>query len=267
MKIALCFYGLVGSAEKKYGKGDLLDPNISYQYYKKYFLSNDHDIDIFVHTQSIERKKEIIRIYNPKMYFIEKQKNFFLKTLFHQKIIIKILSLFLSFCKREKKLTTILNEFNFTFKRCQNLWSRWYSTKKVIDLKRKFELKNNLKYDLVMLTRLDMAFFSKFEFEKIPRNFLTVPNHNDVGGPRNDYKTEITKNNRTYEKGISDFWFISSSDNMDRFSDLYIHFNNYNISSHVSSYEHSKKIDLKLNFYKYRGTDHEVIRRTNLSNE
>ena len=35
-----------------------------------------------------------------------------------------------------------------------------------------------------MLTRLDMAYFSKFEFDKIPKKKLTVPHHNDVGGPK-----------------------------------------------------------------------------------
>ena len=267
MKIALCFYGLIGSKEKKYGKGKLLDPNISYKYYEEHFLSNNHEIDIFIHSQSFRSKDEIVKIYKPKKYHIEKQKSFFLKTLFHKKIIIKILSLLVSFCKREKKIEDLFEEFNFTFNRCKNLWSRWYSTKKVIDLKKEYEFKKNFKYDLVMLTRLDMAFFSKFEFEKIPKNLLTVPNHNDVGGPRNEYKTQIVKNNRTYEKGISDFWFISSSENIDIFSDLYKHFRNYNISSHTSSYEHSKNSNLELNFYKYRGIDHEAIRRLNLSDE
>ena len=39
MKIAICFYGLVGSKDKKYGKGEALDPTISYKFYKKMFLN------------------------------------------------------------------------------------------------------------------------------------------------------------------------------------------------------------------------------------
>ena len=70
---------------------------------------------------------------------------------------------------------------------------------------------------------------------------------------------------RPFEKGISDFWFISSSQNIDIFSSLYNYFHQYNISSHVSSYEHSKRKKLNLNFYKFRGIDHEAIRRINKS--
>ena len=51
------------------------------------------------------------------------------------------------------------NDYKKSFKRCENLLSRWYSTKKVVDLKRKYEIENNIEFDLVMLTRLDMAYF------------------------------------------------------------------------------------------------------------
>ena len=39
MRIAICYYGLVGSKNKKYGKGELLDPKICYEYYKKKHFS------------------------------------------------------------------------------------------------------------------------------------------------------------------------------------------------------------------------------------
>ena len=118
-----------------------------------------------------------------------------------------------------------------------------------------------------MLTRLDLAFLTKFNFDDISKNYLTVPNHNDVPGPRNHYKQSIKKNNKTFEKGISDFWFVSSSKNIDLFSNLYNYFNQYNVSSHMSSYEHTKKLKLVLDFYKYRGIDHEAIRRIHNSEE
>ena len=40
MKVAICFYGLVGSATSKYGSGENLDPTIAYKYYKKNVFSN-----------------------------------------------------------------------------------------------------------------------------------------------------------------------------------------------------------------------------------
>lgn len=263
MKIAICFYGLVGSKDKKYGKGEALDPLISYEYFKKYILENNNQAKIFIHSQSYNHKNQLIKIYNPKKFLIEKQKNFFWKTIFNKKMIIKLIKCFIQF----KNFSKNYDDYRKSFKRCKNLLSRWYSTKKVVGLKKEYELENNIEFDLVMLTRLDMAYFSKFEFEKISKKKLTVPNHNDVSAPRNNYQVQIKKNNRTLEKGISDFWFISSSKNIDRFSRLYDFFSNYNISSHVSSFQHAKFLNLDLNFYKFRGIDHEAIRRLNESSE
>ena len=56
MKIAICFYGLVGSSTKKYGLGKKLDPSIAYQYYQKNVFKNLTNFDVFIHSQSIERK-------------------------------------------------------------------------------------------------------------------------------------------------------------------------------------------------------------------
>ena len=267
MRIAICYYGLVGSKNKKYGKGELLDPKICYEYYKKNIFQNEHKIDIFIHSQSIEFKKQLLRLYEPKLYKIEEQKKFFFKTILHKKIIYEFISFPLKCLIKKHKAHQLLTKFKNKFLRCLNLWSRWYSTQEVIDLKCEYEKKNKFKYDLVMLTRLDLAFLTKFDFDTISSNHLTVPNHNDVPSPRNNYNQNIKKNNLTYEKGISDFWFVSSSKNIDSFSRLYNHFWNYNISSHNSSYEHAKKMNLKLDFYKYRGIDHETIRRINNSEE
>ena len=265
MKIAVCFYGLVGSVDKKYGEGRSLNPGICYDYYKKNVIETKHRIDIFIHSQSVEFKDQLVNLYKPKLYKIEKQKNFFLKTVFHKKIITELLNLPIKMIYKKNSFQNLSSKFKNKFIRCLNLWSRWYSTKEVVDLKLEYENQNNFKYDLVMLTRFDLAFLTKFNFDEISKENLTVPNHNDVPGPRNNYQKKIEKNNRTFEKGISDFWFISSSQNIDIFSSLYNYFNQYNISSHVSSYEHSKRKKLNLNFYKFRGIDHEAIRRLNKS--
>ncbi len=266
MKIAICYYGLVGGSKFKYGKGEPLNPKIAYDYHKDNLFDKDHQIDIFIHSQSFDQKDNLINLYNPKRFKIEKQKNFFLKALFHKKIILNILSLPI-FVFKGKKFSEVYESLKKNFLRCKNCWSRWYSTEQVVTLKKNYEKQKNFRYDLVMLTRLDVGFFSKFEFNNINKNKLTVSFHNDVPAPRNNYSQKIVKNNRTIERGILDFWFISSSDNIDKFSNLYNCFNNYNISPHVSSYEHSKHNNLELDFYKYRGIDHEVVRRISLSDE
>ena len=268
MKIAICFYGLVGSSTNKYGLGKELDPSIVYQYYKKNVFKNLTDFDVFIHSQSIEKKNKLKKLYKPVAYKIEYQKNFFFNTITHPQVLLALIFLpYTIFKNLILKKNNLSKNFKSKFVRCYNSYSRWYSTKEVIDLKKKHEIENNFKYDLVFLTRLDLAFITSFNFNKIDGKFLTVPNHNDVPSPRNNYKQKIQLNNKTNEKGISDFWFISASDNIDKFASLVNRFKKYNIGNHVSSLQHSKYLKLKLQFYKYRGLDHEAIRRLKFSKE
>ena len=48
MKIALCFYGLVGGAEGNDGKGFTLSPVTAAHYYKKNIIDNNENVDIFL---------------------------------------------------------------------------------------------------------------------------------------------------------------------------------------------------------------------------
>ena len=73
MKIAICFYGLVGSVSDKNGVGRLLDPKIVYDYYKKNIFNKNDDVDIFIHSYSVETKQKLIDLYNPVDYTIENQ--------------------------------------------------------------------------------------------------------------------------------------------------------------------------------------------------
>ena len=256
MRVAVCFYGLVGSAQKKFGKGASLDPKLAHKFYKKNVFKYIKNYDVFIHSQSIEYIEDLKNLYSPKLYCIERKKFFFFKIITNLKFIRILFFSIFKFSKLKQR-----------FLRGLNGYSRWYSTKKVIELKKKYERENNFKYDLVFLTRLDLAFITSFYFNKIDGKFLTVPNHNDVPTPRNNYMQKVQLNNKTYEKGISDFWFISASDNIDKFASLVNRFKKYNISNHISSLQHSKYLKLKLQFYKYRGLDHEAIRRLKFSKE
>ena len=256
MRVAVCFYGLVGSTQKKFGKGTSLDPKLSHKYYKKNVFKYLKNYDVFIHSQSIEYKDVLKKLYDPKVYCIEGKKNFFFKALTNLKFI-KIL--FYSIFN--------LPRFNQRFNRGLNGYSRWYSTKKVIDLKKKYEMENNFKYDLVFLTRLDWAFIKPFKLNKKMSNDFVVSHHNDVPSPRNNYKSKIKKNNKTYRNGLADYWFLSSSKNLDKFSKLFDNIKDYHLSPHISALQHVKKLNFKLKFYKYRGLDHEALRRLLKSEE
>jgi hypothetical protein len=52
MRIAVCFYGLVGGAQKKFGKDTSLNPKLSYKFYKKNVFEYLKNYDVFIHSQS-----------------------------------------------------------------------------------------------------------------------------------------------------------------------------------------------------------------------
>ena len=259
-KIALCFYGLVGSSNFKHGKGQPLDPNICANYYRKNFFDYHSNVDVFIHSQSFNFKEELKKIYKPNSSIIEKQKSFLLNALIHPQVLF---SLFLSIIRLDLKL----EKFKYILKNTENAFSRWYSTKKVIDLKNAYEKENKFEYDLIFLTRLDLALLTPFILNEDMKNKLTVSNRNDLPTPKNNYKVKIKKNNFTYEKGIADYWFVSDSKIINNFSKLYERKYFYNVNPHLSSLQHSKFLKLDLNFRTYRGIDHNMYRRILKSDE
>ena len=72
MKIAFCLYGLAGGTNDKHG-GLKVDYKIAYEYYVKHFFK-EHDIDVFMHTWSVEFEDDIRQIYKPKKALFQKQK-------------------------------------------------------------------------------------------------------------------------------------------------------------------------------------------------
>ena len=77
MRVAVCFYGLVGSAQRKFGKGNSLDPELSHKFYKKNVFKYLKNYDVFIHSQSVEFEEDLKNLYVPKLYCIEKKKKFF----------------------------------------------------------------------------------------------------------------------------------------------------------------------------------------------
>ncbi len=257
MKIAVCFFGILGGTEGKNGKGTskpIID--ISKEYYYKNIITDN--TDIFIHTWSKDYKNEIIEAFKPKSYIIEKQKKF------------KIPKYIFGIKTQSRKMQKI---------RKQNHYSRWYSTMKAMDVVRDYELKNDVKYDLVLMTRFDIAWEEKINFENIPLDKFYSSSWirrywRDSKEPIKDklwfpmLEEAINKDallSKTYKEyvgyphnndGLLDFWFLSNSDNMYKFSRLYNHINEYmkpgncptdhtgSISNHQLALYHLQKTDL-----------------------
>ena len=264
MKIALCLFGVVGGKANKSGNSscgstDVL--NIAYNGYKDQFLSK-YDVDVFIHCWDVNLKKEIFELYKPKLSIFEKQKQFL-----------------------TPPYVRVNNKFiNDAYRRTQNHYSRWYSTKKVIELKHKYELENNFSYDFVLLTRFDLYFQNPIIFEKLnPNIFYSAPwcyNINILGKeiPNSTYynwKKNYMPFPISFHKhhhmpnihGIADLWFLSNSSNIDMFSSLFDNLDDYlkfiEVSNHKLAMHHLLKTGLhkKHLYIGHRFKDFYLVRR------
>ncbi len=261
-RVALCFYGLVGSKIGKNGNGESLDPTIAYEYYKKHILDVNDNVDVFIHSWSYDSKKKLLKLYKPKKEAIEKQREFSQSASHPKKLNIKgikskIKLLYLKLFNGTKYDAWLDSREKETFR----AYSRWYSSKKVIDLKSEYEKENNFKYDVVMVTRLDIGFFNDVIFDKYDMNYFYASHRNDSSTKEMNYQA----NYENHYEGIEfqDFWFFSNSEIMDKFALLFDIIENYEISPHRSSRQHVDKVigKEKVKYTLYRWFDHEMIRR------
>lgn len=260
MRIALCFYGLVGSKIGKNGKGESLDSTIAYEYYKKHIIDVNDEVDVFIHSWSVDAKDKLIELYKPKKEVIEKQIEFpeyknHPKKIGAFKTKIKLFSMKLF--KRNEYDEWIYKREQESFR----AYSRWYSSKKALELKKEYEEENSFKYDAVMITRLDCAFFTDMDFSKYDMNYFYASHRNDPPAKKRNYQANYANHNKDFE--FLDFWFFSNSQIMDEFAKLYDNIQTYDISPHASSKQHVDKVigKEKVKHTLFRWFDHEMIRR------
>ena len=258
MKVAVCFYGLVGSISDKNGKGIPLDPKIAYDLYKKNVFDVNDDVDIFIHSSSIESKERLINLYNPVDFIIEEQRLFPQSKnhpYINKGLLSKIRTYLLKLFKNKKYLK--LKEFKEV--ESFRAHSRWYSVKKSIEIMKNHELKNNFRYDCVLSTRLDASFFKPLVFKNFDMTFFYASNWNDA--PNKQKKIAANYLNQNVGKRFLDLWFFSNSNLMYEFSKLFDKIHSYTVNPHTSSFKHLTSITKKIKYVFYRWHDHELIRR------
>tara|TARA_B100000989_G_scaffold291262_1_gene265538 strand:- start:534 stop:1322 length:789 start_codon:yes stop_codon:yes gene_type:complete len=262
MRIAVCLYGLVGSTGKKYGQGKSLNPKIAFNLYKKNFFKQYKNLDIFIHSTSKNFEKKIVKIYKPKDYLIEYSKNFTYKIFLHRQFLFFLITLPIQIFIKKNAFSKFVGKF----KMVKNSYSRYYSMYKVVQLKKNYEEKNKLKYDYVFLGRLDWSFFTPVKISNKMRGKFVLSHNNDIPSPRDNYTDKLKRNNNI-SKGLACDWFISSSNNINKYSSLFFKYKYYFVSPHMCSKQHCEKLKLKYFFYKYRVYDHNAIRRISKSEE
>ena len=175
MRVALCFFGIVGSSTDKYGIGNAIDYRIGHYFNKKHIL-DINNVDVFIHSWSTDFKEELVKTYKPKKYLIEEQIDFGEETV-----------------------------------RQHSIKSRWYSSKKTIELKKEYEQENNFEYDFVMVHRFDCMFNTNLDFSKFDNKYFYNSHVEEC------YNTTCHCHNHNY----SDLWFFGNSKDMDLFGELY----------------------------------------------
>lgn len=268
MRVALCLYGLVGGDQGKGGLGSS-DRTLrtGHKHYIKHLIDVNDKVDVFVHTWTVEQQDQIKKLYSPKLSVFEKQINFKIP----------------SYVRGDQQ-------------RKNNHYSKWYSTKKSIDLKKKYEDQHGIRYDFVIATRFDIALMTDFKFNQFdPHKFyvghwceILDKKGKDVfkggRGPLDELLKKGKKissfkhSHKGYphtEEGFIDQWFFSGSEEMDRFASLFDHLDEYTkpgkcpndsagtISNHRLSLYHLQQLNMidQLDFAFHLYDDFPLIRR------
>ncbi len=226
-KIALCFYGLSSGLNDKNEQVMYIDK--CFESIKKYII-NDSNYDIFFHTWNISNMSNLesylIKLYNPINYIIQHPINFI----------------------NNNPNTKHIQHYNASK-------SRWYSTKKVIELKEKYENENNINYDITFLCRFDCIFFNNYNLNSIKLdNSLYLSNW---------------KINEKCMNAYMDLFLFGNSKILNRFKNLFDNIDDYcteldTCSAHSFIYHHIIKQNISVILYKYALTDHNISRRLKL---
>jgi len=199
MRTALCLFGKVGGTEGKDNSGGPVDFALCSTHYKKHIIE-PNNCDVFMHCWDGEHEQKLVELYKPKKSMFDMQLPLLEKTVNNERVKINGASL--------------------------RAYCRWYSTKKVIELKQQYEKENNFKYDWVMLGRYDLMFLVDFDFSKLgdKKFYAAIWNDPPLAHSKNGTKW-ISKPNRVNKSlsrtELADLWFVMRSDIADEFGKCY----------------------------------------------
>ena len=232
MRSAICLYGVVGGVGGKDGKGGNVPIKECFESQQKYVI-DVNNADVFIHSWSIEAEKELVSLYKPKKYKLQKQIEF-------------------DYAASDKKS----KEYG------HRSLSRWYSTKQVLELKKEYEIEHGFVYDCVMTLRFDLLFFTDFDFSKFDLKYLHASHWNTPQGLPRAPHIKADRVNRSVTRikrpGFLDLWFFSNSRMMDEFTKVHegIKKKRYDYSQHHAPWDHFvkngyNKEDFRYVFYRH----------------
>lgn len=240
MKIAFCLHGI--SSGKNFKNGGLPVTFENEASLFKEHIIDKYNTDCFYHTWESDATESLKELYKPKNHLVEKAKIFFKPKLFDY-------------------LKHFLNKFRGIdeLQRKNNIYSRWYSFNKSIELVLNYQKENNIKYDFIFITRFDMSLFKDVKFESLNNsNFYCGDWYTFYNQKNQQIDEKLLYNNLNKaskivegypynEHGISDFWFCSSPKTMEDFAQIFYKLNklieNVGKSNHLIALEQLKLIN------------------------
>jgi hypothetical protein len=214
-KVAFCLHGLAAGKNFKHGGLEVTFEAES-DLYKQHILGINN-CDVFMHSWSVDVADQLKEIYQPRKALFQNSEVFFTPTLGER---------FKDFKKKLRGKTRELYRVN-------NIYSRWATFKRAVDLVGQYEEENGVRYDFIMVSRFDMSLFTDIDFSQLdPEKFYAgrwvgfrdtsgkvIPEEKTFSHPDKFFRYE--RGFPTTNEGLSDFWFIASADNMKRFAQIF----------------------------------------------
>jgi hypothetical protein len=249
MRIAYCLCGIVGASNFGMGLGKDIDYRLAHYFNKKNIFDVNDKVDVFMHSWSVNHQEGLEKIYEPKGSLFEKQIDFGQPTI-----------------------------------RDNAIASRWYSTAMCNQLRKEYQTKNNVSYDVVMFFRFDHIFLKPLNFDEFDLDSIWFRHRRPYGwtdGVReadnkvNDIDTEKYQDLSTRESRrklnlhpndrVYDSFVFSNPHNIDKYASVYEYLvnENPNINSpHAEIPNHLKRQGVwdKVDFTFFGEIDTEAIR-------
>jgi hypothetical protein len=217
----------------KTGKRTPVEWKKGLEHYQSHILSKN-DVDVFIHTPSVDAKNDLTKAYQPKAAIFEPDPKF-----------------------NTAGMKTDNSFPDGITSKTQITIARWYSIQKCMQLKQKYEKEHNFKYDMVMIGRFDVAWMVDVDFNKFDPNYfyasnwcvMKLPNGQGIRhenwflhgwDKKNDptlLHTHIGYSHNPNYLALADYWFFGGSEIMDRFGNLYDNIGNFLKSGVPSNHE------------------------------
>lgn len=215
-RVALCLHGIAKGKNFKHGGLKVGFEREAHLYRNNFIVPNS--ADVFIHSWSEEYQSHIDNEYKPIASLYE-QPRLFTRVSFKERVV-----------DLRNRLRAKPRELN----RLNNIYSRWYSLYKVIQLLRSHENASGFSYDFVMVSRFDMSLLSLIDCSTLGNGNLYVADwvgYRTANGEIIDEDKIFSSTDKAFQfkrgfphddEGFLDFWFIASSDVMAKFSHIFL---------------------------------------------